>query len=201
MKLLFIIFFLFVVDIYFYTGTISTITKFFNNPIIYKLVYWFLSIAVYVVIIYISITYTRTTPSIRLNNNVIFTSLIGVLFISKLIGSIPLLFDGFKTFLSISKPTKEEFEILPHLVLTSSTSYDPTLQKRCYTRRVFKAVDVTFEEWRARLGYPTLAVTKKTIAATTQMVKTLEAETREYMRDHFKSRVHCLCPKRLNDTL
>ena len=59
-----------------YTGTISTITKFFNNPIIYKLVYWFLSIAVYVVIIYISITYTRTTPSTRLNNNVIFTSLI-----------------------------------------------------------------------------------------------------------------------------
>ena len=115
--------------------------------------------------------------------------------------SIPLLFDGFKTFLSISKPSKEDFEILPHLVLTSSTAYDPTLQKRCHTRRVFKAVDVTFEEWRARLGYPTLAVTKKTIAATTQMVKTLEAETREYMRDHFKSRVRCLRPKRLNDTL
>ena len=65
MKLLFIILFLFVIDIYFYTGTISTITKFFNNPIIYKLVYWFLSIAVYVVIIYILITYTRTTPSTR----------------------------------------------------------------------------------------------------------------------------------------
>ena len=93
MKLLFIILFLFVVDIYFYTGTVSTVTKFFNNPIIYKLVYWFLSIAVYLVIIYISITYIRTTPSIRLNNNVIFTSLIGVLFISKLIGSIPLIID------------------------------------------------------------------------------------------------------------
>ena len=93
MKLLFIILFLFVIDIYFYTGTISTITKFFNNPIIYKLVYWFLSIAVYLVIIYISITYSRTTPSVRLNNNVIFTSLVGVLFISKLIGSIPLIID------------------------------------------------------------------------------------------------------------
>jgi len=105
MKLLTIIFFLFVIDIYFYTGTISTITKFFNNPIIYKLVYWFLSIAVYVVIIYISITYIRTTPSIRLNNNVIFTSLIGVLFISKLIGSIPLIIDDvlrlFKAIISI----------------------------------------------------------------------------------------------------
>ena len=93
MKLLTIIFFLFVIDIYFYTGTISTITKFFNNPVIYKLVYWFLSIAVYVVIIYISITYTRTNPSTRLNNNVIFTSLVAVLFISKLIGSIPLIID------------------------------------------------------------------------------------------------------------
>jgi len=93
MKLLAIILFLLVIDIYFYTGTISTITKFFNNPIIYKLVYWSLSLAVYLVIIYISITYTRTTPSIRLNNNVIFTSLVGVLFISKLIGSIPLIID------------------------------------------------------------------------------------------------------------
>jgi len=93
MKLIAIIFFLFLIDIYFYTGTMSIITKFFNNPIIYKLVYWFLSIAVYLVIIYISITYTRTTPFIRLNNNVIYTSLFFVLFISKLIGSIPLIID------------------------------------------------------------------------------------------------------------
>ncbi len=114
--------------------------------------------------------------------------------------SIPLHFDGFKTYLSISLPTKEDFEVLPHLELTSPMSYNPQDPRR-YTRRVFKAVDVTFEEWRARLGYPTLAVTKKTIAATTQMVKTLEAETREYMRDHFKSRVRCLRPKRINDTL
>ena len=64
-------------------------------------------------------------------------------------------------------------------------TYNPQDPRR-YTRRVFKAVDMTFEEWRARLGYPTMAVTKKIIAATTQMVKTLEAETREYMRDHFK---------------
>ena len=114
--------------------------------------------------------------------------------------SIPLHFDGFKSYLSISKPTTEDFEVLPHFVMTSSMTYNPQDQRR-YTRRVFKAVDVTFEEWRARLGYPTLEVTKKTIAATTQMVKTLEAETREYMRDHFKSRVRCLRPKRLNDTL
>ena len=114
--------------------------------------------------------------------------------------SIPLLFDGFKSYLRISKPTAEDFDILPHLELTSSMTYNPQDPRR-YTRRVFKAVDVTYDEWRGRLGYPTLEVTKKTIAATTQMVKTLEAETREYMRDHFKSRVRCLRPKRINDTL
>jgi len=93
MKLLVILLFLFVIDIYFYLGTVSIINKFLNNEIFYKLFYWVLSIFIYVIIVNVSINYSQSTPSVRSTNNVIFTSLIGILFISKLIGSLPLLFD------------------------------------------------------------------------------------------------------------
>ena len=93
MKLLAIIFFLFLIDIYFYLGTLSLIDKFFNNTIFYKLLYWFLSISIYIVIIYVVNTYSNTTPSVRLNNNVIYSSFFAILFISKLIGSVPLIID------------------------------------------------------------------------------------------------------------
>jgi len=93
MKLLPIILFLFVIDIYFYFGTLSIITKFFSYAILYKLLYWFLSIAIYIGVIYIASTFNKATPSIRLNNNIIYTSLFFVLFFSKLIGSVPLIID------------------------------------------------------------------------------------------------------------
>jgi len=105
MKLLSIIIFLFLVDIYFYLGTLSLINKFFNNPFFYKLLYWFLSISIYIGVIYVANTFSQTTPSVRLNNNVIYTSLFFVLFISKLIGSIPLVADDllrlFKVIISL----------------------------------------------------------------------------------------------------
>jgi len=93
MKLLTIIILLLLIDIYFYLGTISVIEKFFNNTIFYKLLYWFLSISIYIVIIYVVNTYSNTTPSVRLNNNVIYTSFFAILFISKLIGSVTLIID------------------------------------------------------------------------------------------------------------
>jgi len=93
MKLLAIIFFLFLIDIYFYLGTLSIIDKFFNNTIFYKLLYWFLSISIYIVIICVVNTYSNTTPSVRLNNNIIYSSFFAILFISKLIGSVPLIID------------------------------------------------------------------------------------------------------------
>jgi len=89
-------------------------------------------------------------------------------------------FDGWKCFYQIRKATPEEYHNYPHIQLTSSSPYEP--QRRRYSRRVHKAVDVSLDEWRARLGYPTLEVTNTTIKSTTQMVKSaLEAETREYM--------------------
>jgi len=95
MKLLLIIFFLFVIDIYFYLGTLSIVNKFLTNVLLYKLLYWFLSIAIYIGVIYVATTFSQATPSVRLNNNVIYSSLFLILFISKLIGSVPLIIDDF----------------------------------------------------------------------------------------------------------
>ena len=93
MKLLLIILFLFLIDIYFYLGTVSTVNKFLNNDFFYKLLYWLISIVIYIIIVNVSINYSQSTSSVRSSNNIIFTSLIGILFISKLIGSIPLIID------------------------------------------------------------------------------------------------------------
>ena len=93
MKLMVFISFLFLLDIYFYLGTNAVVNKLLNNEIIYKILYWIICILVYSGIIYIALTYNKKTPSIRLNDHVIYTSLFLVLFSSKLIGSMPLLID------------------------------------------------------------------------------------------------------------
>ena len=94
MKLIFFISFLFLLDLYFYLGTVSAVWKLLDSRLIYKIFYWGICILVYLGIIYISLNYTKNnTPSNTLNNNIIYSSLFFILFISKLIGSIPLLLD------------------------------------------------------------------------------------------------------------
>ncbi len=93
MKLLIFIFFLFILDLYFYLGTVSVFNKLYSNGFIYKIFYWIISLSIYLGIIYIAINYTKKTPSIRFNDNVIYSSLFFILFISKFIGSVPLLID------------------------------------------------------------------------------------------------------------
>ena len=70
--------------------------------------------------------------------------------------------------------------------------YEP--QNRRHSRRGERALALSITDWRARLGYPTMEVTRQTIQNTTQLVQTLQAETREYMRDHYKTRVWALHP-------
>ena len=86
MRLLPFILFLFVIDIYFYLGTLSIVNKYFNNNIVYKLLYWIFSILIYIGLIYVADNLSKLTPSLR-SNNVIYTSLFFVIFLSKLIGS------------------------------------------------------------------------------------------------------------------
>ena len=110
--------------------------------------------------------------------------------------TLPLDFDGLKCYFNLAKPTPDEIEKYPRIELTSPMPYHP---KRIYTRRRNTALSQDVEQWRANLAFPTIEVTKKTLECTTQYVSTVEAETREYMRDHFKSRLLSLRPHRIND--
>ena len=49
--------------------------------------------------------------------------------------------------------------------------------------------------------FPIYAVTKATLVNTTQIVQTLQAETRDYTRNHYKTRVWDLGPHRINDII
>lgn len=109
MKLIFLISFLLLIDIYFYLGIASL-----NNKIIFKIIYWLACIIVYTGIIYLVITYNKKTPSLRFNDNILYTSLFFIFFIAKLIGSIPLLIDDILRI----------FRYLYAVLISSSNSYD-----------------------------------------------------------------------------
>ena len=113
--------------------------------------------------------------------------------------TLPLHFDGWKCYFAISKPDQSDLQRYKIIELTSIRPYEPT--KRLHTRRSKKqSAAVSFTEWQARLGFPPLEVVQHTVKATTQMVKTVEAESRTYMRDHLKARLLPLRPHRINDT-
>tara|TARA_B100000902_G_scaffold67967_1_gene74100 strand:+ start:8799 stop:10034 length:1236 start_codon:yes stop_codon:yes gene_type:complete len=93
MKIFIFISFLFLIDLYFYFGTIDVIGKVFNNIFVYKYLYWIISVLLYVFLIYIAFIPDKETTHIRVNKNVVYVSIFTIFFFSKLIGSIPLLLD------------------------------------------------------------------------------------------------------------
>lgn len=123
---------------------------------------------------------------------------------------VPLYFDGLKTYIICVRPTEEEIHSLPHVILTSTEPYEP--RTRHYTRRVYsgsfgpmkfrrKISEPSLEQWQAILGYCSKDTVKATLDNTTRHIKTLDMETREYMRDYAKSRTNALRPYRINDIL
>lgn len=100
--------------------------------------------------------------------------------------TVPLYFDGLKTFLICVKPTEEELHSLPHVILTSEDPYEQ--RTRLYTRRVYagtfgpvkfrrKHSKPSIEQWQAILGYCSKDVVKATLKNTTRHIKTLDMET------------------------
>ena len=111
--------------------------------------------------------------------------------------NIPLLHDGWKAYLSISKPTDEDMTTLPVVEFTSPQKYNPL--KRVCTRRVSKYSSDEIDLWRKCLGYAPKNVIKKTLENTSQLVKTVECEQRTLMRDHRVTRLAPLRPHCVND--
>ncbi len=55
-------------------------------------------------------------------------------------------------------------------------------------------------EWKKKLGFAPDHVVAKTLSATTQLIPTVEAETRKIMRDLFQTRLPELKVRRVNNT-
>ena len=81
------------IDLYFYFGVISFFEKQPVGQVIFKISYWLLSLIVYVALIYLILYSDKTTPSIKFNNNIIYSSLFFIFFSAKLVGCVPLITD------------------------------------------------------------------------------------------------------------
>ena len=114
-------------------------------------------------------------------------------------GTFPFQFDGKKCYFQIRKPSDDDFANYQIVELTSSQPFEPVLRRT--STRLQKQDSGEISTWRANLGYPTYEVTRDTLANTTQMVKTLQSETREYLQDYHKTRIHALCPLQIDDVM
>ena len=81
--------------------------------------------------------------------------------------------------------------------LTSSTTNEP--QCRC-SRRVHQT-KIVVDKWRTWLEFQTIEVTKANLAKTINLIQTLQAETREYMKNHYKRRVLEFRPRIFDDVM
>tara|TARA_B100000900_G_scaffold152102_1_gene129182 strand:- start:7860 stop:9092 length:1233 start_codon:yes stop_codon:yes gene_type:complete len=106
--------FLLIIDIYFYLGTAFSVNKLTGNPNLYKIFYWILSGLIYSGIIYVILTYEKTTPSVRFNNSITYSSFIFIIFIAKFIGLFPLILDD----------AIRLFKIIFNFFGVSSSNYD-----------------------------------------------------------------------------
>jgi hypothetical protein len=103
--------------------------------------------------------------------------------------TVPLCHDGAKCFIRIRPPTKEEWATHTILELTSP---EPWRIETAAIRRMQR--DATFsteklKEWKRRLGNAPDAVVLQTLHNLTQLVDTVEAETRSTPRRHFLCRL------------
>ena len=113
---------------------------------------------------------------------------------------LPFYFDGSKCFFELSPISEEEMVLLPRVTITPEGPYEPT--HRSFTRRsTGTASGPSLQRWRECLGYCPVEIVSKTLTATTQLVPTVEAETREIMRDHLLTRLPVLIFIRDSSTL
>lgn len=113
--------------------------------------------------------------------------------------TLPFYFDGTKCFYEVHHISTEELQTLPQVTLTDgSVPYDPT--DRVHSRRRTSLPPERLLPWKQCLGFVPDHVVTRTLDATSQLVPSVEAESREVMRDHFHTRIPELKVRRVNDT-
>ena len=107
-------------------------------------------------------------------------------------------FHGTKCFYAVDPLSIAEKSQLPKVVFTDGeVPYEPMAQLHSRQRPV---QDTNLDLWARCLGFTPDHVASKTLSATSQLVPTVEAETREMMRDHFQTRLPELKVRYVNYT-
>ena len=100
-RLVFFIVFFLLLDYYLF----SSITPFFNKSSflnrIFNYIYWIISLIIYFIIIYVVLNFERRTPSVHFNNEILISSFMFIVFISKFFALFPLIIDDFLRFIRI----------------------------------------------------------------------------------------------------
>jgi predicted MPP superfamily phosphohydrolase len=97
-RLFIFILFLGILDLYLFSSISSLFNKSIFSKRFFAAFYWFLSFAIYFIIYYVFINYEKRTPSVHFNNDIIISSLIFMILLSKLIALFPLLLDDILRF-------------------------------------------------------------------------------------------------------
>ena len=113
--------------------------------------------------------------------------------------SIPLNFDGRKTYIHVHKPTETEINELPHYELTSSLPWRPEEDIPLVRRAKLSKKVFDIKRWKALLGWQPDNIIQNTLSATTQYVSTVEAETRDVPRHHLKVCLPTLQPRHCHE--
>jgi len=111
---------------------------------------------------------------------------------------IPLRHEGLKYFLTIREPTTFDWNHCHVIELTSTLPWS-IARSIHHASFHYNISDQDILEWSHRLGHLSKETTLYTLQATTQLVKSIDAESRITPRTHFKCRLPCLHPKRLKE--
>jgi hypothetical protein len=111
---------------------------------------------------------------------------------------IPLRHDGLKCFLHIREPNESDWKHCHIVELTSPESWSAqAMMRRVKKNKMYS--DKEIEDWSERLGRLNKETVKHTLAATTQLINSVEAENRIVPRRHLKCRLPSLRPRRINE--
>jgi hypothetical protein len=112
---------------------------------------------------------------------------------------LPFYFNRTKCFFAVYPISEEELNTLPRVTISDgSVPYDPIT--RLHSRRCPAAPPSQIIPWKQCLGFVPDHVVTKTLEATSQLIPSVEEETREIMRDHFHTQLPELKVRRVNDT-
>ena len=92
-RLFFFILFFLVLDYYLFSAITPVFKKHSSYNKVFSFIYWIISFVIYFIIVYVFLNYERRTPSVHFNNDILISSFIFIVFISKFFALFPVIID------------------------------------------------------------------------------------------------------------